>query len=189
MFSNSKHCGGDILDIGQRIKQLRIQNDLTQEDLASRCELTKGFLSQLENNVATPSLTALQDIVEALGTNMSDFFREEKDSKVVFEKSDFFTDEEEDYTINWVVPNAQKNEMEPIIIEIKPHHSSFVKLPASGQEFGYVLSGKVTLVNGNRKYTVKKGSTFYIDSSKEHYLRNDSETTASILWISNPPQF
>ena len=43
------------MDIGARIRQLRIKNDLTLEELASRTELTKGFLSQLERNLTSPS--------------------------------------------------------------------------------------------------------------------------------------
>ena len=54
-----------MIDIGQRIKQLRIKNSLTLEELASRTELTKGFLSQLERNLTAPSLQTLEDIAEA----------------------------------------------------------------------------------------------------------------------------
>ena len=102
------------MDIGKKLKELRLQNDLTLGDLASRSELTKGFLSQVERNLTTPSIATLQDILEALGSNLSDFFREEEESQIVFQTQDFFVDEQEDYTIEWVVPNAQKNEMEPI---------------------------------------------------------------------------
>ena len=65
------------MDIGHKIKQLRIQNGLTLEELASRTELTKGFLSQLERNLTSPSIITLADIVEALGSSMSDFFKED----------------------------------------------------------------------------------------------------------------
>ena len=79
------------MNVGQRIRQLRTKNNLTQEELASRCELTKGYLSQLENDLATPSLPTLQDIVVALGTNMSQFFKEdERQEKVTFEEDDVY---------------------------------------------------------------------------------------------------
>ena len=70
------------MDIGKRIRQLRIKNDLTLEELASRTELTKGFLSQLERNLASPSIQTLEDITEALGTTMSNFFAEEAESQI-----------------------------------------------------------------------------------------------------------
>ena len=71
------------MDIGYRIKQLRTKNNLTLEELASRCELTKGFLSQLERNLTSPSIATLQDIVEALGTTLAKFFQEETEEKPV----------------------------------------------------------------------------------------------------------
>ncbi len=177
------------MNVGQRIKQLRIQNNLTQEELASRCELTKGFLSQLENDLSTPSLPTLMDIVEALGTDMSSFFKEESEQKVAFNDDDFFVDEKEDYKITWIVPNAQKNEMEPIIIEINPGGCSQVMQPHEGEEFGYVLLGRVELVLDDERIVVKKGSTFYINGDKEHYLENNSSYVAKVLWITTPPLF
>lgn len=67
------------MDIGHKIKQLRIQKGLTLEELASRSELTKGFLSQTERNLTSPSIATLNDIVEALGTSLSEFFQEDKE--------------------------------------------------------------------------------------------------------------
>ena len=66
------------MDIGAKIKALRIQNDLTLEELASRSELTKGFLSQVERNLTSPSVSTLEDILEALGTDLASFFKESK---------------------------------------------------------------------------------------------------------------
>ena len=175
------------MNIGKRIRQLRIQNGLTQEELASRCELTKGFVSQLENDLATPSLPALMDIVSALGTNMMGFFSEEEDPKIVFGEEDFFTDEREGTTVTWVVPDAQKNRMEPIVLTIQPHQSSRTMGPHEGEEFGLVLSGAVSLINGERKYRLQKGETFYIRGEQEHFLKNDRSQPAKILWITTPP--
>ncbi len=178
------------MDIGKRINQLRIKNGLTLEELASRCELTKGFLSQLERNLTSPSIQTLEDITEALGTTLSKFFKEETDEKVVFKEEDVFVDEQEEFTTYWIVPNAQKNQMEPIILEIKPNGKSHVIPPHQGEEFGYVLSGKVTLyIDDHKGLTVKKGETFYLKGSSEHYLKNNSNAVSKILWVCNPPIF
>ena len=89
------------MDIGHKIKQLRIQKGLTLEELASRSELTKGFLSQMERNLTSPSIATLNDIVEALGSSLSEFFREDKEEQIVFHKKDFCVDERENYTVQW----------------------------------------------------------------------------------------
>ena len=78
------------LEIGKRIKELRIMCNLTQEELANRTELTKGYISQLENDLAEPSISTLSDIVNALGTNLTDFFKEDEKTKLVFTKEDYF---------------------------------------------------------------------------------------------------
>ncbi len=177
------------MDIGIKIKQLRTRKGLTLEELASRCELTKGFLSQLERNLTSPSIATLNDILEALGTTLSEFFREAKDEKIVFKEDDFFVDEREGYTVNWIVPNSQKNEMEPVLIELEAGQKTFELNPNDGEEFGFVLEGRVTLVNGDKEYFVKKGETFYLNGRDFHYLRNDRKTAAKVLWVSTPPLF
>lgn len=177
------------MNIGQRIKQLRIKNGLTLEELASRTELSKGFLSQLERDLTSPSISTLSDITEALGLSLSMFFQEEKQEKVVFSSDDFFVDERDDQIITWIVPNAQKNDMEPIELTLNPGASSFTIDPHVGQEFGYVLFGKVTLIDGDKSYVLKKGQTFYIQGTYQHYLRNDSSQTAKVIWVCTPPIF
>lgn len=177
------------MEIGNKIKQLRTQKGLTLEELASRCEVTKGFLSQLERNLTSPSITTLDDILEALGSSLSDFFKEDKEEKVVFRKNDFFIDEKDAYTLNWIVPNTQKNEMEPILIEIHQNSKSFEIEPHNGEEFGYIIEGSVKLVYGEESYIVRKGETFYVPGKHPHYLKNDKKTIAKVLWVSTPPLF
>lgn len=177
------------MDIGKKLKELRLQNDLTLVDLASRCELTKGFLSQVEHNLTTPSIATLEDIVEALGTNLSEFFREEEEPQIVFSVQDFFVDEKDEYKIEWVIPNAQKNQMEPILLTLHSHERSVELSSHHGEEFGYVLKGNITLVRGNKKYKLKAQETFYLDGSKSHYLYNHGSGEAKVLWITTPPMF
>ena len=175
------------MDIGKKLKELRLQNDLTLGDLASRSELTKGFLSQVERNLTTPSIATLADIVEALGSNLSEFFHEEEEKQIVFSNQDFFVDEQDEYQIEWVIPNAQKNQMEPILLKLEPGGSTDPDNPHEGEEFGYVLNGAVTIHLGNKVYRAKKGETFYYVSGKQHYLT--SKVGATVLWISSPPTF
>ena len=55
------------MDIGNKIKELRILYGLTQQELADRLELSKGFISQLERNLTSPSVGTLLDIIQCLG--------------------------------------------------------------------------------------------------------------------------
>ena len=177
------------MDIGAKIKRLRLSNQLTLEELANRSELTKGFLSQLERDLTSPSIATLENILEALGTNLKDFFSEDEDEQIVFSKDDFFENIQDDYKISYIIPNAQKNEMEPILIELKEDKKSMEIDPHDGEEFGYVIQGKVTLVNGEEEYDVKKGETFYLKGNLPHYIINKNDTLAKVIWVSTPPIF
>lgn len=177
------------MDIGAKIKRLRLSNQLTLEELANRSELTKGFLLQLERDLTSPSIATLENILEALGTNLKDFFSEDEDEQIVFSKDDFFENTQDDYKISYIIPNAQKNEMEPILIELKEDKKSMEIDPHDGEEFGYVIQGKVTLVNGEEEYDVKKGETFYLKGNLPHYIINKNDTLAKVIWVSTPPIF
>ena len=70
--------------IGRKIRDLRNRNGLTQQELADRTELTKGFISQLERGQVSPSVVTLLDLIECLGTTAADFFKETEEEQVVF---------------------------------------------------------------------------------------------------------
>ncbi|MCR5611684.1 MAG: helix-turn-helix domain-containing protein [Clostridiales bacterium] len=179
------------MDLGDRIKRRRQKLGLTQEELAARTELSKGFISQLERNLTSPSIATLMDILEVLGVDISDFFAKDEDEKVVFTPDDMFekTEEEVNSTILWLVPNAQKNAIEPIMVTIRAGGSTYPDDPHDGEEFGYVLSGSVTLVLGLRRFKLHKGDSFCFKPTEEHYLMNNAQREARVIWVSTPPSF
>ena len=76
------------MDIGSKLKELRVLKGLTQEELADRAELSKGFISQLERDLTSPSIATLIDILQCLGTTIGDFFTETPDEQIVFGKQE-----------------------------------------------------------------------------------------------------
>lgn len=179
------------MDIGAKINQLRKKNGLTQEELADRCELSKGFISQVERGLTSPSIATLIDILECLGTNLKEFFNESSQEKIVFTKEDVFEkeDKEDGNMITWLIPNAQKNDMEPILITIEPGGKSTIDAPHEGEEFGYVIAGNIYVHLGNKKFKAKKGDSFYFRPTSDHYLHNTGKTKATVLWVATPPSF
>lgn len=180
------------MKIGKNIKYLRIKNGLTQEELADRSELSKGFISQLERDLTSPSIATLVDILECLGTNLKDFFSEDSNEKICFSEEDFFVTNniELKNNIHWIVPNSQKNRMEPILVHLEKGGKTLKDNPHEGEEFGYVLSGSVYLILGSRKIRVKKGECFYFSPIIDHYIENSSLfNEAWIIWVSTPPSF
>lgn len=177
------------MDIGLKLKELRILKGLTQEELADRAELSKGFISQLERNLTSPSIATLTDILQCLGTTLGEFFNETPEEQIVFGRANYFekTDSELKNEIKWIIPNAQKNVMEPIMLTLDPGGETYPDNPHEGEEFGYVLQGTVTIHLGNKIHKAKKGESFYFVPDKKHYLT--SKAGAVILWVSSPPSF
>ncbi len=178
------------MEIGAKIKSLRVRLGLTQEEVADRCELSKGFISQLENDVTSPSIATLIDILECLGSSPRAFFTEDDHTKTVFTKDDMFEKEDDAHgKITWLVPTAQKNTMEPILVTLGPGQASAQHDPHEGEEFGYILTGSVYLCTGNTRQKVRAGESFCIHPTQVHYLENTGKVVAKAVWVSTPPSF
>ena len=177
------------MDIGQKIRACRLQLGLTQEDLASRCDLTKGYISQLENDVSSPSISTLEDILNVLGVSLPQFFAEQKEEKIVFTSEDLVTSSHGDGAITWLVPNSQKNDMEPVLLTLPVNGSSDIRYPFEGQEFGYVLDGRIMIIVQDFAYKAKKGESFYLLGDKEHKIVNVGSKEAKILRVATPSNF
>lgn len=179
------------MEIGTKIKELRIQKGLTQEELADRAELSKGFISQLERDLTSPSIATLVDILQCLGSDLKDFFQDEASTQIVFKDADYFEkiDESLRNKIEWIIPNAQKNIMEPIRLTLSPGGSTYPDNPHEGEEFGYILSGSVAIHVGKKVYKAKKGESFYFTPSSNHYITANEKTGAVLIWVSSPPSF
>lgn len=89
----------------------------------------------------------------------------------------------------WLVPNAQKNDLEPILVTLGEGGRTFEDEPHEGEEFGYVLSGSVILVIGSRKLKLHKGDNFCFKPTENHYIANLSKREARVLWVVTPPSF
>ncbi len=177
------------LKIGEKIKTLRLASDLTQAELADRAMLTKGFISQLENEQSSIQIDSLADILDALGISLADFFTDTSDEKVVFSPDDRVTiDNKGASKFEILVAGSTNNLMDPIMIELKPGECLEQQEPLPGEQFGYVLKGTTTLHINKKKHQVPQGHCFYFESNCEHQIKNDTGSVTRLLWIATPPQ-
>ena len=110
------------MNIGAKIKQLRQELGLTQEELADRAELSKSFISQLERDLTSPSINTLMDILECLGTNLREFFSEDGEEKVVYTGADIFekVDPANGSRVEWLITCLLYTSMAFIIVSSIP---------------------------------------------------------------------
>jgi len=178
------------MKIGEKVKDLRLAMNLTQEELATRADLTKGFISMLERDLTSPSLDTLELILNALDTPLGDFFEDEEGIEVVFPKEKRVVIDNENGVVSEVpIAGAQGREMDMIIVTIAPGAATHKERSHSGDECGLVLEGTIWIIAGRDAYKAEKGDAFYYEANKQHWLENRSEKEAKILWISSPPSF
>jgi transcriptional regulator with XRE-family HTH domain len=179
------------MKIGERIRNLRQLSNLTQEELAERAGLTKGFISQVERDLTSISLDSLIQILGALDEDISEFFRDSTgEEKIVYRENDRVVIEKEKIQrFELLVPGSTNRRLEPILLTLRKGQVTPKERPHEGEEFGYVLRGRVTLRFGKEVLKLKTGECFYLSTEKEHWLQNTSSKEAIILWISSPPSF
>ena len=180
----------DKTSIGERIKMLRQAKNLTQEELAGRAGLTKGFISQIERNHTSLSVESLIGILDALDEKPSAFFDGAFDEKIVFNAKDRVELEMEGVkNFQILVPAAQNRMMDPALLELDAGEKTPEEEPHEGEEFGFVLSGCIELVLGVKTYKLKKGGCFFFEAKRRHYIANRRTQKATVLWVSSPPNF
>jgi len=177
------------IEIGSRIRSLRLASELTQAELAARARLTKGFISQLERDQTSISLDSLLDILDALGISISEFFDDRRSSKIVFSPKDRIQmpDKEVD-RFEMLVPGSTNNLMDPIIVSLAPGEQLPEEQPHAGEEFGYVITGTLTLTVGKKANRIPARNCFYFESDQKHQYANKGQVKTRFLWITSPPQ-
>ncbi|MFD1206833.1 MULTISPECIES: XRE family transcriptional regulator [Sporosarcina] len=174
------------MHIGSKIKSLRLKKGLTQEELGERTDLTKGYISQLEREVTSPSIETLFALLEVLGTTPKEFFDEpKKNMKVVYSPSEqtTYVDDELKYSIRWLVPRSNENEMEPVHITFLKNGEFKQFEPSLAETFIYVLSGKVEIELGKRKFIAMKGDAVYYEASDHHRVTNANDGLSELILV------
>jgi len=169
--------------IGQKIKNLRLHKGLTQEELGERTDLSKGYISQLERDLSSPSIETLFDLLEVLGVSPHEFFAEGAEQKIVYTREDatVSADVERGYHISWLIPESNETEMEPVLLVLDPHGAFKQYEPSAAETFIYVLEGEVELVFGDQAFKAKAGETLYYLATEPHQLKNETERPVRML--------
>ncbi|GEK32709.1 helix-turn-helix domain-containing protein [Kurthia sibirica] len=174
------------MQIGKKIKRLRLQKELTQEELGERTDLSKGYISQLERDLNSPSIETLFNLLEVLGSTPKEFFDDDADDqKVVFTSEDqtVYADEDKKYTIQWLIPTSNEKEIEPVMLTFE-EQGEFKQFDASPSEtFIYVLEGRIRLVLGKDEFIATAGNSVYFDATDSHQLFNAFAGKTQIILV------
>ncbi|MBN1411344.1 MAG: cupin domain-containing protein [Spirochaetales bacterium] len=161
--------------VGENIAELRQNRNLSIEELANLLRMDPSYLEQIEREAIEPAVSELMRIANALGTDVSSLIY----GKKFLEKKAIPTrpaervkvERRSDFIYESLAPHYSGKHMEPFLVEVEPHdprHPLFTR--HSGEEFHFVISGRLKIIVGRDKFTLKKGDSIYFDSSLSHAL-------------------
>ena len=174
------------MQIGTKIKSLRLKKGLTQEELGERTDLTKGYISQLERDLNSPSIETLFSLLEVLGCKPKDFFDDETESeKIVYTKEDqtIFIDHDKKYEVEWLIPTSNEKEMEPVFLTLQKNAEFKQFEPSLAESFIYVVKGRMRVVIGNEEYIANEGDAVYYEASSNHQIFNAHNGITKLLLV------
>lgn len=179
----------DFRHLGQRLQGLRRGHGLTLESLAADSGLSAGYLSQIENGQAVPSLTALQVIAASLGVEVATFFPDDGHATTrVVRAADRHAFRLEPQSGEEYAVLAQQVKDSAFSAVYARHLPGAGALPFRhlGEEFALVLSGRLKLVIGEEMHEVGPGEWAHYSSQAGHAAEVISDEPAEALWILTP---
>lgn len=179
----------NLVELAQRIKAKRLEQSLTLEQVASRTGLTRSVLSKVENFRVTPSLPALGKIAVALATSVSELTEglDEKPQLVIVRQGEGVKVErdkpESRIVYESLAHDRYSKSMEPLLLGVPAGTARKRALKHEGEEFIYVVSGRVELEYGDDVHQLNAGDSAYFDGQVEHRLVNSNTQPAKVLSV------
>lgn len=183
--------GKGIVNIGLKIRGFRKDRNMSLKDLAELSECTPSFISQIERNLANPSINTLKKISEVLNVSLVNFFEEsshpEEDFIVKKEERTKLHSPSEKSEVYLLTPNHIEKNIEMHMIIIEPGGRSDQLYVNDTEEVGYILEGKLTLILDNETFQVEAGDSVYFPGSVPHGWHNETDSSVVTIWAATPP--
>lgn len=179
-----------LIQISQRIKDLRKEKGITVQELATLAQVSKGLISQIENSRTIPSLMVLIDIVKALDIDLNDFFKEiaaTTDSPVLVKRKSEYQHFEKEQAIGFdyhriFSKHIKDSTMDMVLLELQPN-ANRPMVQTEAFEYKYIISGEVEYVFEKETFQLQAGDSILFDGRLSHTPRNTGTTPASMLVI------
>ena len=179
----------DGINIGLKLKALRLERKLSLNKLAGKAAMAVSFLSRIESGNASPTIASLQKILRALGVDILEFFQTDKkewdiSDKIVFPSGEMKVLRDNDRIWAYVLPSHPEIKSIMTYEEYAPHTKNLERESHPGDLCGYVLEGELVLeIIGRAVRKAKAGDAFYVKSGVEHIARNESSKTLKMIVI------
>ena len=177
------------MNLGSLLRRRRKEKKLTLKEVAEMANLSEGFLSQVENNVKTPSVPNLVKVCDALGAEIGVLFEELKNQQnlFIFRKKDWpeIDVPHTGFATRRFYPPEARNLIDSSVIILEPGKSIPVRKDVkNGQEVLCLLQGTLELEHGEEKVTMVEGDTIHLwTDPQQQAISNTGESTSVLLWV------
>lgn len=175
--------------IGQKIKQLRLRQQRTQQQIADECGISKSMLSKIENGQTTSAIATLSKISKSLGVPLSWLLEDKPEKDIVIlpkhKRQEKIGNKHIGYSYERLANRSKYTGIEPTIVYVTPkdHHVRVETYTHTQDEFIYILKGAIHLSYDNEKYFMEEGDTAYFKGTKPHLFLPVDNKGAKILTL------
>lgn len=177
------------MTIGQKVKSFRQDLNITIPQLAETSGLSRGFISQVENDKASLSLESLQKIASALKVPVTSFLADQPFPPELVAKNARprikFGDEQPELEI---LSAPFGRQLQVLMVELPPgYQAGNCAHTHEGEEWITVISGKVKVTQGDFSAILEEGDSIHWDGSCPHLCQNAIDTPTKVLVAVTPP--
>lgn len=182
--------GATFARIGDTLRQRRRQLGLSMAEVAQRSELSVGYISLLERDLANPSITALMRVCEVLGLSMDYFMQVREVSGHHFPRRqrDPFQLQKDGPVYDRISGQFPSSVMNAVVVTLPVRHTA-APVKHAGEELLYVMRGKVDFILGDEQLVLGPGDSVHLPSTTLHGLSNPYDQPATVLWAGTAPLF
>jgi len=172
------------LNIGDRVKALRINQKRTLQEVADASGLSKSMISKIENNLTVPSVATLVKVAQALATDISSLLEEQGWLNAIHTKKNTaegnLTRTDKGYHIFPFASGFHKKKMQPFLFVARKGEVKTHQLSHDGEEFIYVIKGEMSMKVGDTEYHLSEGDSLYFNSLQKHGIMPVAEEVVYI---------
>jgi quercetin dioxygenase-like cupin family protein len=177
-------------DLGRIVRTLRRRRKLSLRALAAAIDFSPSFISQVENNLASPSVSSLERLAHGLGVSLPEFFQVDAPLSAVTHAA-----RRRKLRSGWsrarlevLGPVGAGRKLETVLVNISPGGTSGKREhPAPGERFAFVVDGRITLTVAGATHTLRRGDAITVNAGLPHRWENTSRTLTVLLLVTTRP--
>lgn len=181
-----------LVNVGERVREVRERRGLSLRDISQRTDIDASMLEQIEEGAVAPPLGMVIKLAKALEMKMGYFISGEegrpytivrRDDRKVVSRYDSKKGKHYGYEFESLAPHKKDRHMEPFLVTLEPAKTEEERSTHDGQEFIFVLQGKMEVRLGEELHLLEPGDAIYYDSTVPHLVKCYGDKTTNILAV------